>query len=114
MAEVTSDYSKILELQEVKGQYDDLQQLHTEEIAARDRVIADLRAQIGQVSAAGANDAQVAELKSKNQQLATQFQTRCQEYESKVKRLETRVRDLNAKASQEPAPEPGRRGLFRR
>ncbi len=114
MAEVTSDFSKILELQEVKGHYDDLQRLHTEEIAARDRVIADLRAQVGQASTGGGTDAQLAELQSKNQQLATQFQTCRQEYESKVKRLETRVRELTAKASQEPAPEPSRRGLFRR
>ncbi len=114
MAEVTSDFSKILELQEVKKHYDDLQRLHTEEITARDQVIVDLRAKIGQVSASTGNNAQVAELLSKNQQLAAQFQTCRQEYESKVKRLETRVRDLTAKASEEPAPEPARRGLFRR
>ena len=115
MAEVTSDFSKILELQEVKGQYDDLQRLHVEEMTARDRVIADLRAQINQVSASGAgSNAQAAELQSKNQQLAQQFQTCRQEYESKVKRLETRVRDLTAKASEEPASEPARKGLFRR
>ena len=114
MAEVTSYFSKILELQEVKSHYDDLQRLHTEEIAARDRVIADIRAQIGQVSAGGGDGPQIAELQSKNQQLATQFQTCRQEYESKVKRLESRVRDLAAQASQEPAPEPARRGLFRR
>ena len=115
MAEVTSDFSKILELQEVKGQYDDLQRLHVEEMTARDRVIADLRAQINQVSASGAgSNAQAAELQSKNQQLAQQFQTCRQEYESNVKRLETRIRDLTAKVSQEPDPEPARKGLFRR
>jgi uncharacterized protein involved in exopolysaccharide biosynthesis len=84
-------------------------------MAARDRVIADLRAQINQVNASGAgNNAQVAEVHSKNQQLAQQFQTCRQEYESKVKRLETRVRELTAKVSEEPVAEPARKGLFRR
>lgn len=113
MAEVTSDFSKILELQEVKGQYDDLQRLHNEEIAARDRVIADLREQIGQASAAPRSGEQDTDLRSKNEQLTQQFKASREEYESKVKRLETRVKELTAKAS-EPAPEPPRRGLFRR
>jgi len=113
MAEVTSDFSKILELQEVKGQYDDLQRLHNEEIAARDRVIVDLREQIGQASAAPRGGEQDTDLRSKNEQLTQQFKASREEYESKVKRLETRVKELTAKAS-EPAPESPRRGLFRR
>jgi DNA repair exonuclease SbcCD ATPase subunit len=118
MADVTSDYSKILELQEVKRHYDDLQRTHTEDIASRDQVIADLRRQIEQAGSAAAGTAgaggDVAELQAKNAEMAKQVEAYRKESEAKVQRLETRVRDLTAKLSEEPAPEPARRGLFRR
>ena len=118
MADVTSDFSKILELQEVKRHYDDLQRTHTEDIAARDQVIADLRREIEQAGSAAAGTAgaggDVAELQAKNAEMAKQVEAYRKESAAKVQRLETRVRDLTAKLSEEPASEPARRGLFRR
>jgi twitching motility protein PilT len=118
MAECTSDFSKIFELQEVKKHYDDLQKRHREEVGARDREIAELREQLralsGQAQPAAAGDARVEQLESDNRRLAEQIQRSQAEYEGKIERLTSRIRELGAKAGVEPAAAAKNRGFFGR
>ena len=124
MADPHSDFSKILELTEVKKHYDDLQQRFREEIHGRDRQIADLRNQLNELaggaqeSAAGGGGggAEVDRLRGENQRLADQLTKLKSEAEAKIDRLNKRLREVTAQASAEPAAADGggRRGFFRR
>jgi len=115
MAEPLSDYSKILELQEVKKHYDDLQERHTVELTERDDEIADLRSQLAKLQANGGSvsDPFVQENERLNKQLAVVRQ----EYDAKIDRLNTRIRELGG-ASVEPQPvatgSGEKKGFFRR
>ena len=115
MAEPLSDYSKILELQEVKKHYDDLQERHTVELTERDDEIANLRSQLAKLQANGGSvsDPFVQENERLNKQLAVVRQ----EYEAKIDRLNTRIRELGgASVERQPvAAESGeKKGFFRR
>jgi hypothetical protein len=116
MAECTSDYSKILELQEIKKLYDELQERHLQEVAERDREIAALREQVAAGVPAPAADPKTDHLARENQRLAKQLQLVRVDYEGKLDRLNARLRDLSGKGMVEtPAAETGeRRGFFRR
>jgi twitching motility protein PilT len=116
MAETTSDFSKILELQEIKKRYDDMQEHHNEELAARDRQIAELRVELTQLAQGDpAGNSQVEQLQAENQRLTEQIRKAQADYESKLERLNRRMRDLSARAASEPPPaEASRKGFFRR
>ena len=114
MAEPTSDFSKILELAEVKKHYDELQVRHGEELADRDRRIAELVTQLNQLPDKSPGDDRASQLASENERLTEQIRTAQADYESKLERLNRRVRELSAKASEEPAADTGRKGFFRR
>ena len=114
MAECTSDFSKILELQEVKTLYDELQERHTNEINEREMEIARLRAEMASQEPTAEEHAEVARLRAENTRLGEQIQATRIEYEGKLERLNTRVRELTSRAAKEEAPPPERRGLFRR
>ncbi len=114
MAECTSDFSKILELQEVKTLYDELQERHTSDINEREMEIVRLRAQIASQEPTAEEEAEVARLRAENQRLGEQIQATRDEYESKLERMNTRIRDLTSKAAKEEPQQPERRGLFRR
>ena len=116
MAETTSDFSKILELQEIRKRYDDMQEHHNEELAVRDRQIQELRAELTQLAQGGAaGDSDVEQLQAENQRLTEQIRKAQTDYESKLERLNRRMRDLSAQAASEPQPaEASRKGFFRR
>jgi predicted nuclease with TOPRIM domain len=115
MAECTSDFSKILELQEVKTLYDELQERHTNEINEREMEIARLRAEMASQEPTAEENAEVARLRAENTSLGKQIQAARIEYEGKLERMNTRVRELTSRAAKEEAPPPEqRRGLFRR
>ena len=114
MAECTSDFSKILELQEVKTLYDELQERHTSELNEREMEIVRLRAQIVSQEPTAEEEAEVARLRTENQRLGEQMQATRDEYEAKLERMNTRIRDLTAKAAKEEPQPSERRGLFRR
>ena len=117
MTEVTSDFSKILELQEIKKNYDDLQLQHRDALAERDRIIADLQLKTSEAAdapVATGSDHQVSELQKENRKLSQQIETDKRESELKISQLTARVQELNSKLKQEPKIEPARRGLFRR
>jgi hypothetical protein len=112
MAEPTSDFSKILKLQETRKHYEELQARHADEIAARDQEIAELRDQLAK--SGGQSDERLAALEAENRQLAEQLRACRDEYEAKIERLNARLQSMKAKTVSEPGPEPQKRGFFRR
>lgn len=116
MAEPLSDFSKILELQEIKKLYDEAQDRHAGDLAERDAEIARLRAELssrddGRASAGNEADA----LRAENERLTRQGQLLRQEYEAKLERLNARIRELTTVPTAAVAAEPGeRKGFFRR
>jgi len=116
MAEPLSDFSKILELQEIKKLYDELQDRNRQDIHERDEEIARLRADLKQRDPNAAN-AEMDHLRSENERLTKQAQLIRQEYEAKVERLNARVRELsggNPAPATSVASDADRKGFFRR
>ena len=115
MAEPLSDFSRIVELQEVKKLYDELQDRHRQDLADRDAEIERLRTAIEQqIHGSSSAEGEMAALHAENERLGRQIQLVRQEYEAKVERLNARVRELGAG---QPAAQNGdadRRGFFRR
>jgi DNA repair exonuclease SbcCD nuclease subunit len=117
MAESVSDFSKILELQEVKKHYDDLQERVRMEMSEKDDEIDRLRRQLAEASLQPVGEnVEAIRLRQENERLSQQLQSIRQEYEAKIERLNSRVRELSTGAPAK-APEPAvgeRRGFFRR
>jgi len=114
MAESTSDFSKILKLQEVKKHYDDLQARHSEEIGGRDLEISELRRQLGRLG--GQGQEQLDALRQENARLAEQIQVLRKEYETKLERATSRLKDLQVRSASEADAtlEAKKRGFFGR
>jgi hypothetical protein len=113
MTKPTSDFSEILKLQEIGARYEELKERHGEEIARREHEISELRQQLLQLSEQqGGEDDRVAELEKEKIGLLERMGTQKAGFQNQVERLNTRVRELTAKAA-EP-PETAKRGLFRR
>jgi len=114
MAEPLSDFSKILELQEIKKLYDELSERNRQDIAERDDEIRRLREEVAarDPRAAGAESDH---LRAENERLAKQVQMVRQEYEAKIERLNARVRELSGGAAAAPVAQPeAGKGFFRR
>ncbi len=117
MAESFSDFSKIVELQEVKRLYDELQERHSSDLAERDGEIQRLRAELQAGQGPAANPAETDALRSENERLNRQIQLLRQEYDAKIERLNARIRDLSDSRGEARAvahAEPERKGFFRR
>ncbi|HEX4823105.1 MAG TPA: PilT/PilU family type 4a pilus ATPase [Candidatus Polarisedimenticolaceae bacterium] len=117
MAEPLSDFSKILELQEIKRLYDELQDKFRQEIGERDEEIARLRSEVSHAQPVAAVGSEADHLRAENERLGKQIQLVRQEYEAKVERMNARLRELSSTGAQAPAggsPEPGKGGFFRR
>ncbi len=117
MAETLSDFSKILELQEIKKAYDELQDSVRQQFQERDEEIERLREELagarGQApEAAGEAD----RLRAENERLAGQIQVIRQEYDAKIERLNARIKDLSGGGAPVVATssDDGKRGFFRR
>jgi twitching motility protein PilT len=116
MAEPLSDFSKIIELQEIRRLYDEQQERHANELAERDEQITRLNAELAQQAPEENGDGNELEhLREENERLARQGQLLRDEYEAKIERLNARIRELSGPAARTPAPaEPERKGFFRR
>ena len=116
MAEPLSDFSKILELQEIKKAYEEQQERHQQELGERDAEIAGLREMAARASAETAPAAPDAEqMRQVQEQLNQQIQRVRQEYEAKIERLNARIRDLStASGRAAAASETEKRGFFKR
>jgi twitching motility protein PilT len=119
MAEPLSDFSRIVELQEIKKLYDEVQERHSGDLAERDAEIERLRAELQDRDATAAvGDGALDTLRGENERLARQVQLVRQEYDAKIERLNARIRELSgsapAAAGAAGAAEPEKKGFFRR
>jgi hypothetical protein len=112
MAEPLSDFSKILELQEIKKLYDELQDRHHQDLHDRDEEIRRLRDEVGRLSPESAHDESEG-LRAEVERLGKQMQLLRQEYEAKIERLNARLREQPQAVPAAAATESGK-GFFRR
>jgi len=92
MAEPLSDFSKILELQEIKKLYDELQDRHRQDVKDRDEEIARLRSEQFRMEARESG-AETETLRAEVERLGKQAQLIRQEYEAKIERMNARLRE---------------------
>ena len=114
MAEPLSDFSKILELQEVQKLYDELQDRYRQDVKDRDEEIVRLRSEQFRLEAKESG-AETETLRAEVERLGRQAQLIRQEYEAKIERLNARLRENHPVAT--PAAASGTetgRGFFRR
>ncbi len=114
MAEPLSDFSKILELQEIKKLYDELQERYRQDVQERDEEIKRLRAAALQHDPRAVN-AETETLRTENERLVKQAQLTRQEYEAKIDRLNTRLKEhVPGTAAAPTAGTDAGKGFFRR
>jgi twitching motility protein PilT len=118
MAEPLSDFSKILELQEVKKHYDDLQERHSAELGERDTEIADLHAKLAELERNSGGGSESDRFTQETERLNKQLAVVRQEYEAKIERLNSRIRELSGNAGERQpvaaAETSEKKGFFRR
>jgi twitching motility protein PilT len=109
MAESQADYSKVLELREIRRMYEEMQERYRQEMTDKDALIASLRQEMEARGAAReAGDSSTRTLQQERDKLAQQLSFQKQEYEGKIEKLQLRIKELTA-----PAESRGG-GLFRR
>jgi twitching motility protein PilT len=117
MAEPLSDFSKILELQEIKRLYDEQQERHSGDLNEKDQEIARLREELAQrMAEESTGNGESDRLLEENERLGRQIQLLRAEYDSKVERLNARIKELST-APGPKAAEPvtaEKKGFFRR
>jgi chromosome segregation ATPase len=112
MPDSPADFSKITELREVRKLYEEAQERFRSELSERDGTIAHLRTQIAMRDASQAPDSTgpIQALREERDKLVQQITFQRQEFETKIEKLQMRIKELSAHA-----PEPSRGGgLFRR
>jgi twitching motility protein PilT len=117
MAEPLSDFSRIVELQEIKKLYDEMQERHRGDLAERDSEIDRLRSELTSKEAtSAAGDGALDKLRGENERLARQVQLVRQEYDAKIERLNARIRELSGgvPAAAGGGTEAEKKGFFRR
>lgn len=117
MPEPLSDFSKILELQEIKKAYEELQERHRQELAEKDQEIEQLRDGVGQQMSDAPDASEMAQLREERDRMNQQVQRTRQEYEAKIERLNARIRELSSGGNASPvgAGAPDKKsGFFRR
>jgi hypothetical protein len=117
MAEPLSDFSKIVELQEIRRLYEEQQERHSADLAEREEEITRLRTELAQrTEPEPVADADSDRLREDNERLNRQLQLIRGEYEGKIERLNARIRELSGpNGGRTPvAAEPERKGFFRR
>ncbi len=115
MAEPLGDFSKIVELQEIRKLYDEMQERTGREFREKDEEIARLREELRARSDTNAgNGALVEQLRAEIDRLNRQIQLIRQEYEARLERVNARVKELTAGGTVAAgAPvEPDRKGGF--
>jgi len=115
MAEPLSDYSKIVELQEIKKLCDEQHERHVTELSERDRELAQLRSDLERQSQELASGGELEKMRAEAERLTRQLDHLRQEYEAKIERLNARIRELSGPGGHANVePDPARKGFFRR
>jgi twitching motility protein PilT len=110
MADSTADYSKILELQEIRRLYDEAQERFRQEMADKEAYIASLKSQMQVQDSLQDTSAVMHALKEERDKLAQQLAFQRQELETKIDRLQHRIKELTSPSSQNSSGN----GIFRR
>ncbi len=114
MPDSLSDFSKILELQEIKKLYDDLQERHRADLAEREAEIARLKSELTHRSSETASQSSTSDLlRVENERLGRQIQLVREEYEGRIERLNARIRELSGPAAVATV-DADKKGFFRR
>jgi twitching motility protein PilT len=115
MSDSKADFSKIVELQEIKRLYDESQERHQLELSEKERIIEELRAQIGEkqlelnsIQDSTSGSQEVVEKAKKEVAFVRK------EFEGKVAKLQARVKELTAAQTADPSSSGSRRGFFSR
>ena len=112
MADSAADFSKILELREIKRLYEESQERHRQEMVDKDDTIQKLVEQLRAREGAGAEaGVQERALREERDKLAQQLAFQKQEYDAKVETRQLRSKDLSSRTAAEGA---GRGSIFRR
>ncbi|MFQ5766966.1 MAG: PilT/PilU family type 4a pilus ATPase [Acidobacteriota bacterium] len=115
MGHSRADFSKIVELQEVKRLYDECQERHQAEIAGREHTIQELRQALSaQVEQAREMSQSASESRSKVEKIRQQAAFLKRDLEAKVAKLQARVKELSAAQAQDPGTSSSRRSFFSR
>jgi twitching motility protein PilT len=110
MADSLADYSKIQELMEIRRLYEELQERHQSELAEAKTRVEYLEAELRSRSdASSGSEQKVVDLEAEIERLRRALEVQRQEYESRVERLQVRVKDLSSQNA-----EPSRSGFFSR
>jgi len=117
MTEPLSDFSKIMELQEIRRLYEEQQERVSSDLSEKDQEIARLQEDLAQErDHASEGNGESDLLREENARLGRQIQLMRTEYEAKVERLNARVKELSTMAptrAAEPAAAE-KKGFFRR
>jgi twitching motility protein PilT len=124
MAESTADFSKILEFQEIKRSYDELNERYRGDVERRDEEIRNLREELYRLRDAG--EGSLNELRAENEQLRQDLERARRDYEQRMARMGDRMGAEPARASTaspareqrstppDPSSPGGKRGFFRK
>ena len=115
MAEPLSDFSKIVELQEIKKLYDEARDRHGRELSEKDEAIQNLEEDVRTKTDEIANLA--SQLQTANQErekLKQQVTFTKNELEQKITRLQERIQQLTAPPSTQTAEKAKQGGFFRK
>ena len=115
MAESFSDFSKIVELQEIKKLYDELRERQTRELAERDDVIQQMSAE-AQIRSEELNNMKVsvASLTQEREKLKQQVLFVKNDLEQKIQRLQERIQQLTAPAAAAASADKSGKGFFKK
>jgi len=115
MAESFSDFSKIVELQEIKKLYDELRERQSRELAERDEVIQQMSTD-AQVRDEELNNLKVSvsSLTQEREKLKQQVVFTKNELEQKIQRLQERIQQLTAPAAAGTASDKSGKGFFKK
>ena len=110
MADSLSDYSKILELQEIRKLYDEQEEKHKLELSSKEERIAKLQDELQQKDATLAEfDSEIRKLRDERERLKEQITLVKIDLDAKIEKLQNRIKEL----SQQSEKEPGKKGFFK-
>ncbi len=113
MMPLDADYSRIHKLMEIEKLYDDLQARHEQEIGERDERIRSLEQMLLEIRQQNEErDRRLRQLEEERGRMARTLEAQRAEYETKIKQLQARIRELSQADSS--AGRGGGRGLFGR